>query len=480
MQKKFTNIIILLSCLLASFIMSGCALNNTKPTKEQVSLSSYTGAYQAKWDDSYNVFVIERDDKLYLQTTWELIELEINDEYAFKIDRWNMSAQFSDFENGKFQGATGTVNGQSYDYKRLNIDTQHSAFLYEKEGATDFSQTENESCRDNYSLQPLSENSKKPEKIEELIKQIKSERYGWAEQDSLLIYQDGKLLIEEYFNGYTRNDPHQIQSVSKSLTSLLVGGLITEGKIADVNAPIALYLPEYKHLLTGDKAKITLANFMDMAAGIEWDEWSVPYTDPANIRSKEMESDDGVAFVLSLPMKHEPGKDFSYSGGYVSVVGSVISNLSKQPTAADYAKNGPLKALCFNNAYWFKQKDGKTNTAGGGMMRPIDMLKVGQLMLDDGQWQGKQLIDKQWVADSLDRTINTYNSKYGYFWWHDDAFVLDNVKNYPYVHASGWGGQEIAIIKELDLVVVTTASNFESSGRVNEMLRNFIIPAFVD
>ena len=113
-------------------------------------------------------------------------------------------------------------------------------------------------------------------------------------------------------------------------------------------------------------------------------------------------------------------------------------------------------------------------------MRPIDMLKVGQLMLDGGQWQGQQLIDKQWVADSLDRTVNSYNSKYGYFWWHDDAFVLDNVTNYPYVHASGWGGQEIVIIKELDLVVVTTASNFDSSARVNEMLRNFIIPAFVD
>ncbi|MFT6987554.1 MAG: CubicO group peptidase (beta-lactamase class C family) [Psychromonas sp.] len=480
MPKILTKHIILLSCLLTSFIISGCALNNTKPTPEQVSLSSYSGAYQEKWDDSNNVFVIERDNKLYFQNIWGITEIDINDEYGFKIDSWNLTAQFSDFENGKFQRGTGRVDGQSYEFKRINLDTQNSAFLYEKFGASDFSQTEKQSCQDNYSLQSLSENSKNPEKIETLIKQIKSERYGWGEQDSLIIYQDGKLVVEQYFNGYSRNDPHQIQGVGTSLTSLLVGSLITEGKIADVNAPIVEYLPEYKQLLTGDKAKITLANFMDMAAGIEWNEWRVPYTDPANTRSKEMESDDAVAFVLSLPMKHEPGKDFSYSGGYVSVVGTVISNLSQQPTAADYAKNGPLKALCFEDAYWHKQKDGKTNTAGGGMMRPIDMLKVGQLMLDDGQWQGQQLIDKQWVADSRDRTINTYNSKYGYFWLHDDAFVLDNVTNYPYVHASGWGGQEIVIMKELDLVVVTSASNYDSRGKVNEMLRNFIIPAFVD
>ena len=354
-------------------------------------------------------------------------------------------------------------------------------YLYKNDfGATDFSQIDDVHCLDNYPLQSLVEHSKQPEKIEALIRQIKSKRPEWGDQDSLLIYRDGKLLVEEYFNGTTRKVPHQIQSVSKSLTSLLIGALITEGKIADVNVPIVTYLPEYKHLLTGEKAKITLANFMDMAAGIEWNEWNLPYTDPANVRNKELKSDDAVAFILSLPLIDEPGKVFTYSGGYVSVVGSVISHVSKQSTAADYARNGPLKALCFKNASWSKQKDGKTNTATGAMMRPIDMLKIGQLMLNSGQWQGQQLIDKQWIEDSLNRSINTYNIRYGYFWWYDKVFVEDNVEIYQYVNASGWGGQEIVIVNALDLVVVTTASNFGSPSNVNKMLKNFIIPAFVD
>ena len=480
-MQKTTPIYHSFFVVLSLLLSTACAQLETKATQDEVSLSSYTGAYQSKWDDTYNFFVIERDNKLYLQNTWGITEIDINDSYGFEIQAWGLSAQFSDFENGQFQNYRGTVAGQGYDYKRIKIDTDNIAFLHDKAGFfTDFSHTESANCNIDYPLHSLSENSKHPEKIELLIGQIKAQKNAWGKQNSLLIFKDNKLVVEEYFDGWTRNDPHQIQSVSKSLTSLLVGSLITEGKIADVNAPIVDYIPQYQSLLKGEKANITLANFMDMSAGIEWDEWSVPYTDPNNIRNAEMQSDDSVAFTLSLPMKHKPGKNFSYSGGYVSVVGSVVDTISKQPTVADYAKNGPLKALCFKNAYWTKQNDGKTNTAGGGTIRPMDMLKIGQLMLDNGQWSGKQLIDKKWITDSMDRNINAYNSQYGYFWWHHDAFVLEAGVAYPYVSASGWGGQEIVIIKDLNLVVVTTAENFESSGKVKNMLNKFIIPAFIE
>lgn len=189
----------------------------------------------------------------------------------------------------------------------------------------------------------MADNSKKPEKIEKLIKQIKSDRDYWGKQDSLLIYKDNKLLVEEYFNGYTRSDPHQIFSVSKSITSLLVGSLITEGKLADVNAPMVNYLPQYAHLLTGEKSKITLANFLNMSAGLEWNEWNVPYSDPTNTRVAEMESDDAVAFTLKRRLTNKPGEYFSYSGGYVSVVGGVIDTATQLPTVADYARDSALK-----------------------------------------------------------------------------------------------------------------------------------------
>ena len=179
-----------------------------------------------------------------------------------------------------------------------------------------------------------------------------------------------------------------------------------------------------------------------------------------------------------MSLTNKPGEHFSYSGGYVSVVGGVIDTATKQATVADYARTSALKSLCFKNSYWSKQNDGKTNTAGGVMMRPIDMLKIGQLMLNEGKWQGKQIIDEQWVIDSMDPATNPYNNTYGYFWWHENYTVGE--KTYPAVLASGWGGQEIVIIKDLNLVVVKTASNYNASSQLPIIMRRFILPAFVE
>jgi CubicO group peptidase (beta-lactamase class C family) len=113
-------------------------------------------------------------------------------------------------------------------------------------------------------------------------------------------------------------------------------------------------------------------------------------------------------------------------------------------------------------------------------MRPMDMLKIGQLMLDDGVWQGKQIINKQWIRDSMDRTHNPYSyAQYGYLWWYG-SYIDAAGKIYSAVLARGWGGQEIAIIKELDLVVVNTASNYEMESKLDEMIHNFILPAFLN
>lgn len=111
-------------------------------------------------------------------------------------------------------------------------------------------------------------------------------------------------------------------------------------------------------------------------------------------------------------------------------------------------------------------------------MRPLDMLKIGQLMLDEGERKGKHIIDKQWVIDSMDSNINPNYDLYGYYWWRDSYYVKGTL--YPAVFASGFAGQEIVIIKDLNLVVVKTASNYEMSSKISEMLKGFILPAFVE
>jgi CubicO group peptidase (beta-lactamase class C family) len=449
------------------------------PAGTVINNASYTGAYQSKWDDSYNFFVIERDKKLYVKNTWGVTEIELDDSYEFFEEEWGVTGQFDDYKNGQFQGYTGTVDGQSYAYKRVDIDTEHSTYLFDKSGTfNNFSEAESAGCDSDYSLDSLAANSKLPEKIEELIDQVRSKKYSWAEQDSLLVYKDNKLVVEEYFNGYTRHEPHSLASVSKSLTSLLVGSLVSEGKISDINLPMATYLPEYKLLFTGDKANITFANFMNMSAGIEWDRYTLPFSDPNNVFKKWELAEDKTKFTLSRKMQYKPGERFVYSNGGTSVIGAAVEHIAEQ-NVAEYALQSPLSSLCFKNAFWAKDANGRTSVAGGAMMRPMDMLKLGQLMLDKGKWQGQQIIDKQWVNDSLDKKVNPYNSEYGLFWWRDDVFVFDNGELYPIVRAEGWAGQEILIIEQLNLVVVVTSSNGAAAAKGKEMLREFIIPAFV-
>lgn len=439
----------------------------------------YTGFYVSENDPTYRFIILEKQGKLYEQNAWwGGAELTINDDNSYIIENWKVTGDFLNEKKGSFQQIVLQVEGQEYTFNRVQ-QQDSSAFLYGKESSfTNFSHPNTQRCDDQYALSTLTENSKHPEKIEKLIKQIKSDRYAWGKQDSLLIFKDNKLLVEEYFNGWTRNDPHQVQAVSKSITSLLLGSVITEGKLADVNAPIVNYLPQYAHLLTGEKSEITLANFLNMSAGLEWDEWSVPYTDPTNVRYAEMQSDDSVAFTLKRNLTNKPGNHFSYSGGYVSVVGGVIDTATKQPTVADYVQTSALAALCFKNSFWSTQNDGKSNTAGGVLMRPLDMLKIGQLMLDEGEWQGKQIINKKWVSDSMDPATNPYNNSYGYFWWHKNYTVGE--KTYAAVLATGWAGQQIVIVKDLNLVVVTTASILSGGDHLPFMMRGFILPAFVE
>lgn len=470
------SLFIKLSCLLTLLLISGC----TQTLSDQ---NPYTGFYQSENDPDYKFFILERQGRLYEQNAWGKAELTVKSDNSYRIETWQVTGDFLDEQGGEFQQIVLQVEGEEYTFNRVQPQASIDFLYGNKATYTDFSHPNYQRCEDQIPLHSLSENSYHPEKIEKLIKQIKSERYGWGNQDSLLIYQGNKLLVEAYFNGWKRNDPHANQSVSKSITSLLVGSLITEGKLQNVDAPISDYLPQYQHLLSGEKSAITLTHFLNMSAGLEWDEWIISYQDPTNIRQVAMSSDDSVAFTLKRDLTNKPGQHFSYSGGYVSVVGEVVATAAQQTTAADYAKHSVLKALCFKNSFWLKENKKQTSVDAGVMMRPIDMLKVGQLMLNEGQWQGKQIIDKQWIKDSMDPAINNYKYNYGYFWWRANLSAARTGKLYPVVMAKGYGGQNIAIIKELDLVVVTTASNYiddMAAMKIDQMLSRYIFPAFIE
>ncbi|MCG6201982.1 serine hydrolase domain-containing protein [Psychromonas antarctica] len=444
----------------------------------------YSGLYKVNSEVPSYVIINNNNNRYFAHMLYSTVELIIDETGAFtaKQKNSNIIGHFKGKQEGKYNKAFVNQSGTQLTYKRIYIpEDQFVSTLYGSEKKmSNFSSSNNGICTAAYHLEPLINVTDNPKPIDALITKIETADNYFKNIDSLLILKDNKLVVEHYFNGWQADQPHAIKSVSKSLTSLLVGTAIKEKYIKGVTEVLPALLPEYKEELVDGRENISLQDLLSMSSGLEWDEWSLPYTDPNNIVWKEFASEDSVAFVLSQPVVAKPGDLFAYSGGSVTVVGEIIRKATQQTSVSDYAKNGPLSALCFNNAYWYKQKDGRTSVAGGAYLRPRDMLKLGQLVLNEGHWNGKQLIAKEWLIKSTESVVeNTYIpwTEYGYFWWLSDYYL--GSKKYSAIIADGYGGQNIIIIKDLNLVVVTTATNFDlNPSLTHRMINENILPAF--
>lgn len=309
--------------------------------------------------------------------------------------------------------------------------------------------------------------------INNLISDIKIGKLGTT--NSLLVMKNDSLIIEEYFGLWDKSKPHTIMSVTKSVTSMLIGIAIDKGFISSVNDPIKNYLSEYDSLIIGGRENITVKHLLMMAAGLEWDEWTLPYSDPANPMNDLYNSTNSVEFTLKLPVVSEPGSKFVYSGAFVNLIGEILNQASGL-SIEDFAETYLFSKINFGELYWQRQIDKRVSTSGGLELRPIDMLKIGRLINNKGSWNGTQIISPEWIEESTNNHINTGYTEYGYYWWR---FKYENIYQAAYGH--GYGGQFIIIIDELDLVIVTTAENFEDNtlNNINTII-NTVVPIFKD
>ena len=274
---------------------------------------------------------------------------------------------------------------------------------------------------------------------------------------SLLVMKDGQLIIEEYFSGWKRQQRHGVQSISKSITSLLVGYAIAQGFIASVDDPIGKYLPRYQQLLTGGKEKITIRDLLTMTSGLDWDESSRPYGDAANTRTQQMNSRDVVEFVLSRRLVAPPGETWQYSGGATTVLGEILKNATglAPERLVERAFAGMLSPDEIRPGF---ERDHRLNAAGGFMVTPRGMAKIGQMILQRGAWNGRAIFDPRWIEESTVAPIAANRIGYGYSWWRM-AFRVDG-RMVEAVEGRGYGGQHIWAFPELRIVIVVTATNF--------------------
>ena len=307
-----------------------------------------------------------------------------------------------------------------------------------------------------------------------------------ARNDKLVLHEQIRLTTGRFDRWANNSDPerHILHSTSKSVTSALIGIAIDQGHIASTQVPF-YDLFNYGAYDNWDarKGDMTLEDALTMRLGLEWDEWSLPYTDPQNdLVFLENNNNDWAKALLDLPMTSDPGTVFTYNTAATIAIGQALENVTGIPMA-DYANQYLFYPLDIFDAVWAMSPTGLPIGGSGLYLKIRDQLKFGQLFVNDGVWNGQQLISAAWVADSVVRRVDisswaTYSEAYGFQWWLDD-FVHQQQTVDAWVTA-GYGGQYIFCIPELDLVVAFSGHNYENGvgvSRLYEMVEDLIIAA---
>jgi CubicO group peptidase (beta-lactamase class C family) len=330
-------------------------------------------------------------------------------------------------------------------------------------------------------------------KLDELVRAIQAGDFG--KTDSLVIIQNDGMVLEEYFRGWTRDRLHRCFSVTKSVTSALMGILLEQGKIPSLDAQLLSFFPEYQNIKNIDARKeaITLEDVLTMTAGFSWNETATPYTfgifpNLLNDMTRMLFSRDYIQYVLDKPMSADPGTEWTYNSGSLDLLSGIITNATGQ-TAEDFAAEHLFQPLGIFDWKWNEGSQGISETGAGLSLHPVDMAMFGYLFLKKGRLQGKQIVPEEWVEASTaehvtDLKMNgqSLNLRYGYLWWilPVDATVGGTLQLNEIYCALGYGGQCIFIIPQLDMLVVSTASNFGTAARMFsgfKLLSDYILPA---
>jgi CubicO group peptidase (beta-lactamase class C family) len=268
--------------------------------------------------------------------------------------------------------------------------------------------------------------------------------------NSLLVERHGVLVAEAYFRGFRRDSLNTVWSVTKSFNSALIGIAIDRGLIESVEQPISDFLTPIVPDLDEEKGRITIRQLLTMSCGLPWVEEGLDteYMD-------WIASEDQLMYVLNKPLAYTPGERFDYSDGAAHLASVVLSE-AVGSTAHEFAREHLFDPLGFGPTDWWVDNRGY-NFGGVGLgITSRDMVKFGRLHLDGGSWDGRQVIPSEWVSESTRPQIATDpddpdSSEYGYFWWIDGCSV------HRCYRASGYSGQFIFVVPDLDLIVVVTS-----------------------
>ncbi|MCL2508196.1 MAG: beta-lactamase family protein [Oscillospiraceae bacterium] len=282
--------------------------------------------------------------------------------------------------------------------------------------------------------------------------------------DSVLLLHEGKLVYEYYADGWDKDTPHPMFSVTKSLLSTLVGIAIGEGKIEGVNQKVIDFFPDAE-IAPGQESKrnMTIEHLLTHTSGLPGDGDKVaseyPWWDAP---------DSGIA-AFEIPQLAEPGKVHSYSSGPGSQTLACLISRAVDQNLLEYAQEKLFGPLGMTSVRWDAAKDGNTYGGFGLFLTPRDMLRYGYLYLNYGRWEDKQIVPADFVAITPPRSKAA--QAYGYLFWNASLTPFDSS-----YEASGSFGQIICIMPERDAVLVRTGSPGPVTGFAYRTFGDILMP----
>ena len=290
-----------------------------------------------------------------------------------------------------------------------------------------------------------------------------------ASLHAVFVARHGKLALERYYTGaderwgtplgavaFDTDTLHDVRSISKSIVSLLYGIALAEGRVPPLDTPVLDAFHAYADL-AADKPRraIHIAHLLSMTMGLAWNE-DLPYSDPRNSEIAMEHSPDRYRFVLAQPVVSAPGAAWRYSSGATAILGHLIARGAGMPLL-EFARTRLFAPLGIEQAAWTPGLNGEAAAASGLRLRPGDLARIGQLVLQRGSWRGSQIVSADWIAASLTpRTPAFEGAQYGYHW-----YLLPRRDGSPTVMGIGYGGQRLVAIPALGVVYVIFMGNYQ-------------------
>ena len=309
--------------------------------------------------------------------------------------------------------------------------------------------------------------------IEARLDRLIANKRAWNLHGVVVVRND-RLVLERYFEGedeargrrigkvsFTAETLHDMRSVSKSVVSLLYGIALEQGKVPPPEAPLFASFPQHADLAgEAGRERLTIHHALSMTMGTEWDELSIPYSNPLNSEIAMDRAADRYRYILERRVIEEPGRRWIYSGGATALLARIIADGTGKPLH-QFAREALFDPLGLGPTAWDVDAQGEAIAASGLRMTPRDLARIGMMMTGSGMAGDRRVVPAPWIARSTEPVVPLDFWRFGYHWYIGDVeFGSRRARCWG---AFGNGGQRLWVLPSLQIAVAITAGNYNTT-----------------